>query len=209
MISGVSSIIAQSFQSAASRSAARVPDVSEDKKTTASTPIPSSLNKSSSLNEEEKKQVAQLKKIDREVRAHEQAHKNSGGQYAGSASYGYQVGPDGKRYAVSGEVPIDIAPIEGDPAATVAKMTVIAAAALAPAKPSSQDRRVAAQAVSLRGQAQAELTQVSRKTLSATPDGGEETGAAASNNPSYAAAYGTGLSNNDGKPTGNIFDFLS
>jgi len=207
MISDVSSIIAQSFQSAANRSAARVPDVSEDKKTTASTPIPSSLNKSSSLNEEEKKQGAQLKKIDREVRAHEQAHKNSGGQYAGSASYGYQVGPDGKRYAVSGEVSIDIAPIEGDPAATVAKMTVIAAAALAPAKPSSQDRRVAAQAVSLRGQAQAELTQETRKALSGVGSGGE--GEAISSNSSHTVAYGAGLFNNNAKPTGNILDFLS
>ncbi len=209
MVSGVSSIAAQSFQLAAKRQAEPLSDAPKERKSAAPAPEPSSLNKSSALNEEEKKQVAQLKKIDREVRAHELAHKNSGGQYAGSASYGYQVGPDGKRYAVSGEVSIDIAPIEGDPAATVAKMTVIAAAALAPAKPSGQDRRVAAQAVSLRGQAQAELTQVSRKTLSATPDGGEETGEAASNNPSYAAAYGTGLSNNDDKPTGNILDFLS
>ncbi len=209
MISGVSSIVVQSFQSAASRSAARVPDVSEDKKTTGSTPIPNSLNKSSSLNEEEKKQVAQLKKIDQEVRAHEQAHKNSGGQYAGSASYGYQVGPDGKRYAVSGEVSIDIAPIEGDPAATVAKMTVIAAAALAPAKPSSQDRRVAAQAVSLRGQAQTELTQETRKALSDVGGGGEETGESISGNSSHTTAYGAGLFNNNAKPTGNILDFLS
>ncbi len=209
MISGVSSIIAQSFQSAASRSAGPLSGTPEEKKSAAGAPEASSLNKSSALNEEEKKQVAQLKKIDREVRAHEQAHKNSGGQYAGSASYGYQVGPDGKRYAVSGEVPIDIAPIEGDPAATVAKMTVIAAAALAPAKPSSQDRRVAAQAVSLRGQAQAELTQETRKALSDVGSGGEEMGESISGNASHTAAYGAGLFNNNAKPTGNILDFLS
>ncbi|MCF6214565.1 MAG: hypothetical protein L3J58_00160 [Emcibacter sp.] len=201
MISAVSSIVAQSFQSAASRSAGPLSDAPEEKKPAAP--------ESSSLNEEEKKQVAQLKKIDREVRAHEQAHKNAGGQYAGSASFGYQVGPDGKRYAVSGEVPIDIAPIEGDPAATVAKMTAIAAAALAPAKPSGQDRRVAAQAISLRGEAQSELTQESRKTLSAIDSGGEEPAQAISINASSIAAYGTGAVNNDEKPTGNILDFLS
>jgi len=108
------------------------------------------------LSDEEKAQVEKLKKRDQEVRAHEQAHKNAGGQYAGSASYSYQVGPDGKRYAVGGEVSIDIAPIEGDPDATISKMNVIISAALAPAKPSSQDRRVAAQAAAQRNKAQAE-----------------------------------------------------
>lgn len=114
---------------------------------------------SNDLSEEEKAQVERLKKTDREVRAHEQAHKNSGGQFAGSASYSYTVGPDGNRYATGGEVPIDIAPIDGDPEATIAKLDVVIAAALAPAKPSAQDRKVAAAAVSARNKAQAELLQ--------------------------------------------------
>lgn len=117
---------------------------------------PDEKNTLTQLSDAEKDQVKKLEKTDREVRAHEQAHKNAGGRYAGSASYGYQVGPDGKRYAVSGEVSIDIAPIEGDPEATISKMNVIISAALAPAKPSSQDRRVAAQAATQRNEAQAE-----------------------------------------------------
>lgn len=117
---------------------------------------PDEKNTLTQLSDAEKDQVKKLEKTDREVRAHEQAHKNAGGRYAGSASYGYQVGPDGKRYAVSGEVSIDIASIEGDPDATISKMNVIISAALAPAKPSSQDRRVAAQAVAQRNEAQAE-----------------------------------------------------
>jgi len=204
MISGVSASITQPFQSPSNRPEGISSKTVEDKKTVATPPASSS----GSLNEEEEKHVAQLKKIDREVRAHEQAHKNVGGQYAGSASFGYQVGPDGKRYAVSGEVPIDISPVKGDPAATVAKMTAIAAAALAPAKPSSQDRRVAAQAIALRGQAQAELAQESRKAISGNDN--EENGDLVSINISALTAYEAGsFTNNDEKPSGNILDLLS
>lgn len=121
-------------------------------------PEPSNKNVNlSQLSDEEQQQVDQLKKTDQEVRAHETAHKNAGGQYAGSISYTYTVGPDGKRYATGGEVPIDASPIEGDPEATIAKLDVVLAAALAPAKPSAQDRKVAAAAVAGRNQARAEL----------------------------------------------------
>lgn len=102
--------------------------------------------------------VMQLKSRDMEVRAHEQAHVAAGGQYVTSgASYAYQTGPDGKRYAVGGEVGIDTSPISGDPQATLAKAQQVRAAALAPAEPSSQDMRVAAQATQMAAQARAEL----------------------------------------------------
>ncbi len=91
------------------------------------------------------------------MRAHESAHQAVGGQYAGSVSYTYQRGPDGAQYAVGGEVSIDVAPVQGDPQATIEKMRVVRAAALAPAEPSGQDRAVAAQAMQLMLQAQAEL----------------------------------------------------
>jgi len=48
---------------------------------------------------------------------------------------------------------IDVAAVEGDPAATIDKMDVVKAAALAPAEPSAQDRRVAALADAQRMQA--------------------------------------------------------
>lgn len=94
------------------------------------------------LSAEEQGVVDELRARDREVRAHEQAHKNVGGRYAGAISYVYQKGPDGQQYAVGGEVPIDVSP-EATPEATVAKMRVVIAAALAPAEPSPQDRAVA------------------------------------------------------------------
>jgi hypothetical protein len=102
--------------------------------------------------------VRQMAARDREVRRHEQAHARAGGAQAGSPSFTYRTGPDGKRYAVGGEVPIDTAPVPDDPAATIAKMEIVKAAALAPAVPSMPDRRIAAQAESIRLAALAELT---------------------------------------------------
>lgn len=109
------------------------------------------------LSDEEQKVVNELKARDREVRAHEQAHKAVGGAYTGAISYTYQKGPDGRSYAVGGEVPIDASEIPGDPEATIEKMRIVKAAALAPAEPSGQDRKVAAQADAKAAAARAEL----------------------------------------------------
>jgi len=109
------------------------------------------------LTEAELKELSELKARDREVRAHEAAHQAVGGQYAGAMSFTYQRGPDGAQYAVGGEVPIDVSPVAGDPQATIEKMRVVRAAAMAPAQPSAQDRAVAAQAMQTMLQAQSEL----------------------------------------------------
>ncbi len=114
------------------------------------------------LSDEEQAQVKELKERDAEVRAHEAAHAATGGSFAGSPSYEYQVGPDGKRYAVGGEVKIDTAPIEGDPRATIDKLQQVQAAALAPAEPSDQDRKVAQAAAAALREAQSELAAESR-----------------------------------------------
>lgn len=129
----------------------------------AAAPAKPSAASSGELNDDQQAEVSRLKKVDQEVRAHEAAHKNAGGQFAGSASYSYTVGPDGQRYAIGGEVPIDVAPIKGNPEATLAKLDVVIAAALAPAKPSAQDRKVAAAAVAARNQARTELLEQKRE----------------------------------------------
>ncbi len=99
------------------------------------------------LSEEEIQQVQKLQERDREVRAHEQAHIVAGGRYVrGSAHFEYQRGPDGKLYAIGGEVTLDISPVPGDPHATMEKMEVVKRAALAPAQPSTQDRIIASKA---------------------------------------------------------------
>lgn len=99
------------------------------------------------LTDEEQRQVEQLETRDREVHQHEQAHLSAAGGHArGGASYEYETGPDGKRYAVGGEVTIDTSKVSGDPEATIRKAQIIYRAALAPAEPSSQDRSIASQA---------------------------------------------------------------
>lgn len=95
---------------------------------------------------EQIEQLEQLKQTDRAVRQHEMAHQTVGGAYAGGASYDYEVGPDGQRYAVAGEVSIDYGPVPNDPKATIEKMQTVIAAAMAPADPSPKDYQVAAQA---------------------------------------------------------------
>ena len=74
-------------------------------------------------------------------------------------SFTYKTGPDGKNYAVAGEVGIDTSPVNGDPQATIEKARVIQRAALAPAEPSAQDYRVAQSAVQMMAQATIELRQ--------------------------------------------------
>lgn len=110
------------------------------------------------LSEAEQAEVAELRARDREVRVHEQAHAAAGGRWAGSPSYSYQTGPDGQRYAVDGEVAIDLSP-ERDSEATIAKMQTIKRAAIAPAEPSSQDRSVARTADQREAEARMELAQ--------------------------------------------------
>ena len=106
----------------------------------------------------EYKELQELKQRDREVRQHEQAHVAAGGSYVrGGASFSYQRGPDGRQYAVGGEVQIDTSEIPGDPAATIRKMQVVKSAAMAPAEPSAQDRAVAAEAAQAESQARADL----------------------------------------------------
>lgn len=107
------------------------------------------------------KELQELKKRDREVRTHEQAHLVAAGQYArGGPFYDFKRGPDGQRYAVSGHVNIDTSEVAGDPEATLRKAEVIRRAALAPAEPSTQDRRVAAKASSMAVEARQELAQL-------------------------------------------------
>ncbi|OCC16339.1 SrpA-related protein [Dissulfuribacter thermophilus] len=95
------------------------------------------------LSPQEIQELFKLKQRDREVKQHEMAHIAAGGIYVrGGATFEYKMGPDGKRYAVAGEVSIDVSE-EANPRKTLQKMYAVQHAALAPAHPSAQDRRVA------------------------------------------------------------------
>lgn len=111
-------------------------------------------------------QIQELQQRDNEVKAHEQAHAAIGGVHAGSPNYEYQTGPNGKKYAVGGEVSIDVSK-EASPEETIRKMQTVQAAALAPAEPSSQDRKVAAQAARNIADARAEVVQQNASSGSA------------------------------------------
>lgn len=129
---------------------------------TTATAAPSSFNLTPAQAEEEVErqeleQTRELAKRDREVRAHEQAHASIGGQYASAPSYTYERGPDGRLYAVAGEVKIDTSPVPGDPRATLEKAEIIQRAALGVAEPSSADRAAAADARAMAAEARAEI----------------------------------------------------
>lgn len=125
---------------------------------------PSASTDSVRLSPEAQQQLIELAQRDREVQIHEAAHAAVGGRYTGAPKLSYTTGPDGKRYATSGEVNVDMSEIPGDPAATIKKAETIHAAALAPAQPSAQDRNVAAKAMQMKATAQAELMAESAAT---------------------------------------------
>ena len=119
------------------------------------------------LTPEEKQQVAKLQATDTEVRAHEAAHQAAGGGLAGGASFSYTRGPDGKMYAVGGEVPISMQ--EGStPEETIANARKVMAAAMAPANPSPQDYSVASSARVMEMKAHQQLAKEQQQELKKT-----------------------------------------
>jgi len=112
------------------------------------------------LTEIEIAEVKDMKKRDREVRAHEQAHKAVAGSYGGAIRYDYETGPDNNRYAVGGHVPIDMSEVPNSPERTAQKMEVIQRAAMAPGDPSAADRSVASRAAQIGNKAKVEVAKL-------------------------------------------------
>ncbi|MBA4741550.1 MAG: hypothetical protein H2060_02430 [Azoarcus sp.] len=148
------------------------------------------------LSEADQARVRELQQRDREVRAHELAHVAAGaGLITRGASFEYETGPDGQRYAVAGEVGIDTSPGR-TPEATIDKAARIQAAALAPADPSAQDRAVAAQAAQMALQARVEQAMQERQARDDASDAPGDSGASleradAAVRETYGAAAGT------------------
>jgi len=111
------------------------------------------------LTKEEETRIKELKVRDNEVKTHEQAHVNAG---ATNPQYEYETGPDGVRYAVGGNAEIDTGEA-GSPEANLQKAQQIIKAALAPANPSAQDRKVAAEAKSMADDARKEIQKEATK----------------------------------------------
>ncbi|WP_081737059.1 putative metalloprotease CJM1_0395 family protein [Shewanella sp. 38A_GOM-205m] len=134
----------------------------EPNSTSEAEPKPDEAQQKQQQNRESREQQAlereidSLMKRDTQVRSHEQAHAAVGGIHAGQPAFEFEKGPDGKRYAVEGEVQIDVSVVNGDPLATMAKMKQVYAAAMAPVDPSMADIRVAAEAMRKYNQAREE-----------------------------------------------------
>lgn len=119
----------------------------------------------------EQRLIQALRNRDREVRAHELAHQSVGGRYAGSARYRDAEGPDGRRYAVGGEVDIDLRR-SGDPEQDLRMAEQVRRAALAPAEPSAQDQRIAARAAAIAAEARQALATTGEGTAAPGEGGG-------------------------------------
>jgi hypothetical protein len=141
---------AQAQEAAAQVPASGKPERAGDATTTAGS-VAKGQN-DTALTSEELGIVLELQGIDTAVRAHEAAHMAAGAGLASGASFSYVQGPDGRGYAVGGEVGIDTSS-ESTPEATIAKM---------------QQVRAAAQASGAIILAQAELQQIAIDKASAT-----------------------------------------
>lgn len=130
----------------------------------------SDVSDDQSLTPEEKDVIAQMQARSRQVHQHEAAHQAVGGRYAGAASFSYQIGPNGQRYAVGGEVPIDASAVPGEPRTTIQKMQTVRAAALAPTNPSGQDQQVASAALQTIMQARTKLSEMEQQKSTDNPN---------------------------------------
>ena len=97
----------------------------------------------------EKEELQELQKRDREVRQHEMTHKAMLGTDAGAITYTYQIGPDGRPYAIGGSVEVNTAKAT-TPEASIAKAQRLRMAALAVGDPSAADMSVALEADQMR-----------------------------------------------------------
>ncbi len=125
------------------------------------------------LNPKQEQVVRELAQRDREVRAHEAAHQAAGGALTGGATFTSETGPDGRQYAVGGEVSIEMSGGK-TPEETIERAERIRAAALAPADPSPQDLAVAAAATQMEAQARQQLA--AREKAELSPAGGSSDG---------------------------------
>lgn len=99
----------------------------------------------SNLDSTDRVQVQRLATRDRYVRIHEMSHAAALGMYAGRIHYNYEVGPDGKAYAVGGYTEVNTMPASNKELA-LAQARTIRRAAMAAGEASGGDRAAAAQA---------------------------------------------------------------
>ncbi len=122
------------------------------------------INRIAEISKKDSETINELKSRNREVKNHELAHRTFGRRFAGGSSFKYELGPDMKRYAVEGHTPIDTSE-EIKPEKTIEKMRIVKRAALAPAKPSNNDRKIAMEAGYKKTKAVNELAENKRNNI--------------------------------------------
>jgi hypothetical protein len=101
--------------------------------------------------------IAKLERTEREVVAHENAHKAAAGRFGSAPHYTYTTGPDGKRYISGGDVRVHT-PATDDPEEALRNARQVMRAALAPGDPSGADIAAAASAAATAAEASARIT---------------------------------------------------
>jgi len=134
----------------------------EEEKNTQKDEKGSALPNKLSANEE--RLIKDLQSRDGEVKSHESAHQAAGGGMTGAATFTYQQGPDGKMYAIGGEVSISYKS-GSTPQETIANARQVIAAAMAPGSPSSQDFAVASSAKVMEMKAMQQLAKEAKEEL--------------------------------------------
>lgn len=105
----------------------------------------------------EQNTIEELKRRDKEVRAHESAH---GGDprlvKIGAAQFDYTIGPDGKAYATGGRVTLSTGSAR-TPEEALSKAEALKKAAMAPGEPSSKDFQALNSAVAMEFEARNQI----------------------------------------------------
>ncbi|MDJ0950240.1 MAG: putative metalloprotease CJM1_0395 family protein [Alphaproteobacteria bacterium] len=120
------------------------------------------------LSPAEERQVARLRQIDSAVRQEENTHAANAGQFASAPQYTYVTGPDGRRYAVGGQVNVRATNPSGDPRQAERAANILRNAAVSPNAPSAQDL-IAARSF---GQAAGRAAQAYAAPAQASPEPG-------------------------------------
>ncbi len=106
---------------------------------------------STPLRERQKQKEDLIQKNYNHIYAHELAHKMAGGSFAGAIS----IEKNSEGIPVSGHVPIKMPVLDKlNPQKTIEHANTVIRAALAPADPSAQDYKVAAEASSIKSKAE-------------------------------------------------------
>ncbi len=108
------------------------------------------------LSEEEQKEIEKIRKNGRNIKRQELVYRAIVGNHVkGAASFEYDLGPDGIKYAVAGHTTIDTRPVINNPEASIRKAQAI--------KRTKLDRSVAVEVEKMEREARLEIKEEQRK----------------------------------------------